>query len=88
MPRNPAPETIAVPVAAETLAQARARARMERTTVVAVLRAHLEAYAEGQSPAQQLGARGGAARRKTMTAEQRSASARAAATARWAHRAL
>ncbi|OFW37669.1 MAG: hypothetical protein A3J29_06250 [Acidobacteria bacterium RIFCSPLOWO2_12_FULL_67_14b] len=69
---------------ADTIQRAKQRARDAGTSLDAVLRAVLTAYADGHdTPAQQLAAHGGRARADAMTAGERSASARRAVTARW-----
>lgn len=61
------------------IASAKQRARDAGTSLDAVLRAFLTAYAQGAT-AQQAGGR---ARADALTAEERSTSARTAALARW-----
>jgi plasmid stability protein len=70
---------------AETIAAAKSRARDAGTSLDDVLRAALTAYAEGHdTPAQQLAAQGGRARAASMSARERSVSARRAVMTRWA----
>lgn len=72
---------------ADTIAAAKQRARVAGTSLDAVLRASLTAYAAGHdTAAQQLAAQGGHARAESMSAPARSASARRAVMARWAKR--
>ena len=64
--------------------QAGARARETGRGLADVVREWLIAYAAGQLSAAESGAKGGHARASTLTAQERSASARKAVTARWA----
>jgi plasmid stability protein len=70
---------------AETIAAAKSRARDAGTSLDAVLRTSLIAYADGHdTTAQQLAAQGGHARAASMSARERSVSARRAVMMRWA----
>ena len=67
-----------------TIEQAGARARETGRGLADVVREWLIAYAAGQMSAAESGAKGGHARAKTLTAHERSESARKAVAARWA----
>ena len=66
--------------------QAGTRARQTGRGLADVVREWLIAYAAGQMSAAESGAKGGHARAKTLTAQERSDSAKKAVRARWAHR--
>lgn len=63
--------------------RAKARARDREDRLDAILIAALEAYAEGQTAAQQLAASGGHARAASLSDQERRDSAQRAAQARW-----
>lgn len=65
------------------VATAKARARADGTRLDAVLIGAMLRFAQGMTPAAELGAKGGAARAANMTEAERSESAKRAASARW-----
>jgi hypothetical protein len=69
-------------VTPDAIAAAKQRARNAGTSLDDVLRAYLEQYAAGETAQQ----KGGQARAQSLTADERSDSARRAAEARWSQK--